>query len=483
MSPWQANVFGRSNVLDTWEGPQLNEEQAKSYAIARWWHDTLEKLRAKRVYSGPEYDQTIQHLRDQAATIMAPTGRPTVIATRKEGDFTRQYSVLPTVRSEQHVGYTVMYKSATGQWEQDRYGGYDNDGNTYDDAIDKWLEHEKGDVSKYEFADPVAQATAADHGEDQSALDRNAQAHARQGGGGSAAHGRGRSLPQKASLTLPGKTVKAMLPVLKKLVVNKSTIPILQNVAIVTRGGKTRIFATDLETAVTYTLEGVSEGDSAVTLPLTSMEAALKVKAPGDLKIAADGGKATLTVGPAESGTDTQSIADYPELPKLTQKVGTLPAPAFLEAVKNVLHGISSEASRFTLDGALLELAPGKATLVTTDGHRLALKGFAAPGIKGEHKVIIGRRALELAQKVFAKEEGNLVLKTDENHIGIESKDGGVKILARRLTGNFPDYQKVIPARIHLYAQGGGKPDGAAGPDAAGHRAEEPQQCHGALPA
>src|ERR1035441_2432185 len=48
---------------------------------------------------------------------------------------------------------------------------------------------------------------------------------------------------------------------------------------------------------------------------------------------------------------------------------------------------------------ALLEIKDGKATLVATDGHRLSLHSFDAPGVTGEHKLLISRHVLETISK------------------------------------------------------------------------------------
>ncbi len=235
-SPWQVNVFGRDSIVDAWDGPRLDEERAKSYAVARWWHDGVEKLRQQRIYSGPEYDKTIRKLRDMAATVMAPAGRPPVIATRKEGDFTREYSVQPSVRSDEHTGYEVMYKDSNGDWGRDHYN-YNGDSSSYDEAIEKWLDNEKADLAKYALKDPVASSVA----EDLSATNKLKVSMATPMTTGPKELARTREndeLPQKATIVLPNKTVKALVPVLKRLVATKANIPILQNVAIVTKNGK-----------------------------------------------------------------------------------------------------------------------------------------------------------------------------------------------------------------------------------------------------
>ena len=452
-SEWRSNVFGRRPIIDAWDGPKLDEQQAKSFAVARWWDANLDVLRKQRIFSGEPYDKRVRELRDMAASILAPAGRPRVIATRKEGDFTREYSVIPTIRSDERIEYEVRYRTAGGDWETERYSyrGYSADYDTYDKAIEAWLDGEQENIEKYEFFDPVAKAIAADIEKTNrlkmgmAELAKRKKATERKG--------EYASLPQKVSLELPNQTAKRIIQVLKRMTAAAKNIPVLQNVAIITRKGKTQITATDLKTAVTFTLEDVvSSGDSATTVPLSAIETALKAKSKDPLKIEADEGKATVSVGGAETVTETLSILNYPEPPETPTKFGTIPADDLLDAIRVTVPSISKEENRFTLNGALVEIKDGAATMVATDGHRLTLHTFKTPGIKGEQPLLlINRSSLDTITKAFAKEKDSLALKFDKDeegevrHISVENTDGSVKVVMRKMEGSFPDYSRVIP--------------------------------------
>jgi DNA polymerase-3 subunit beta len=281
-------------------------------------------------------------------------------------------------------------------------------------------------------------------------------------------------LPKAGTVTIPAKVAKDIIPILKKVAV-KSTIPILNNVSIVTKGGVTRVVATDLEQAVIFTLpEGSAAGDGAVTLPVSALENATKGKgkenlqikfAPGTVESAP--GKAELKAGSAESSASTLAISGYPELPEQQEHLGSIPAPALLDAIRKVVSAISPEESRFTLNGGLLEVVDGKATMVATDGHRLSIQKFDAPDLSGAHRFLIPRRSLETLQKMFAKEPGNLSI---GQHIGKPPENPKLSaqekarltskylyfgrpdstLMARQLSGNFPDYRRVIPDQANM---------------------------------
>lgn len=276
-------------------------------------------------------------------------------------------------------------------------------------------------------------------------------------------------LPKSGTVTIPNALAKQIIPILKRVAV-KSTIPILNNVSIVSQKGKTRITATDLEQAVTFTLQ-TKAPNGAVTLPVSALEQAIKGKEKGDLMISfapgsvpSQNGKATLSMGPAESSAATLDISDFQEAPEAKDDVGKIPAAALVDAIKKTIAAISHEESSFTLNGALLDIKDGQANLVATDGHRLSMQSFAVPGIPGEQKFLIPKRTLETIQKLFAKQPGNLTMKSmvgplsqsgkmsdaeresqRQRYVTFEAPDGSVKLLALQLKGNFPDYPRVIP--------------------------------------
>jgi DNA polymerase III subunit beta len=84
--------------------------------------------------------------------------------------------------------------------------------------------------------------------------------------------------------------------------------------------------------------------------------------------------------------------------------------------------------------------AKEKPYLVSTDGHRLAITDVTIEGLPPKTRALIPTQALrELAH-----------LKVDEANISIDERFvnlaiGRRRIIARKLTGNFPDYHRVLP--------------------------------------
>ncbi len=124
-----------------------------------------------------------------------------------------------------------------------------------------------------------------------------------------------------------------------------------------------------------------------------------------------------------------------------------IPMGVLASMISKTVFSISSEESRFTLNGALLVLKKGGIVLVATDGHRLAMVESSEdlPGVTGAYRALLPRKAMAELQKLSGDTASDAIIRFsgDENHLFFELGDR--LLLSRKLTGNFPDYERVLP--------------------------------------
>jgi len=109
---------------------------------------------------------------------------------------------------------------------------------------------------------------------------------------------------------------------------------------------------------------------------------------------------------------------------------------------------ISMEESRFTLNGALLLMKPESLTMVATDGHRLAFVQAppeASGSVDQQFRALVPKKAMgELLKLSDGSEDGGkAIFAGDDNHLYFQV--GHRLLISRKLTGNFPDYERVLP--------------------------------------
>ena len=127
---------------------------------------------------------------------------------------------------------------------------------------------------------------------------------------------------------------------------------------------------------------------------------------------------------------------------------------ALKNMVAKTIFAISNEESRYTLNGALLVLKAESMAMVATDGHRLAhveKMGETLEGITGEKKTLIPRKALSGAGVAAGCGAGFGDGKRGDDGVRRRTiqtlffRVGGRVLTSRKLTGQFPNYEAVLP--------------------------------------
>src|SRR6266403_2029389 len=168
-----------------------------------------------------------------------------------------------------------------------------------------------------------------------------------------------------------------------------------------------------------------------------------------NLLVEAKGSQLTITATDLELSirTSCEAKENFPALPVMPHTLVRIPAAIIENLIRKTKFAISMEESRYTLNGGLLILKPDTLAMVATDGHRLALAetDHKLTGLNGEVKVLIPKKAMDEVEKLaagagsdaqidFAKDESNLFFQV-----------GHRLLISRNLTGQFPNYEAVLP--------------------------------------
>src|SRR5204862_4087538 len=138
---------------------------------------------------------------------------------------------------------------------------------------------------------------------------------------------------------------------------------------------------------------------------------------------------------------------DFPALAEPKSPVAKIPSDALAKLITRTISSISTEDSKYTLSGALLLLKPGAITMVATDGHRLAHieKTETLEDVSEEIKVLVPRKAMgELVRMISeSPDTEHIGFSRDDNHLFFDM--GKRLLISRLLTGQFPNYEAVLP--------------------------------------
>jgi len=232
------------------------------------------------------------------------------------------------------------------------------------------------------------------------------------------------------------------------VVEKKTTIPILSNVLLEADGDRVYLTATDLELGIRCSCAAKVKKSGSGTIPARRLLDYVRLLPEGDVQIRVlENHWASLTSGRSKTRIAGMSRESFPELPVMPSVMAEMPIGVLASMISRTIFAISSEESRFTLNGALLVLRKGGLVLVATDGHRLAMAESVdeLEGITVSYQALLPRKAMSELLKLAADVEPESVVKFagDENHLFFQLGDR--LLLSRRLTGNFPDYLRVLP--------------------------------------
>jgi len=156
---------------------------------------------------------------------------------------------------------------------------------------------------------------------------------------------------------------------------------------------------------------------------------------------------ASLVRGRSRTRIAGMSRESFLELPQMPEAMAQIPVGVLASMIAKTIFAISMEESRFTLNGSLLLLKNTGLTMVATDSHRLAMveHPIELAGVTSPFRALLPRKAmgeiLKLAQD--AGPDATIQFSGDENHLFFQL--GERLLLSRKLTGNFPDFERVLP--------------------------------------
>ena len=243
------------------------------------------------------------------------------------------------------------------------------------------------------------------------------------------------------------------------VVEKKTTIPILSNVLLEAAGDRITLTATDLELGIRCSCPARVKKEGAGTIPARRLLDYVRLLPEADITFKfLENHWASLTCGRSKTKMAGMSRESFPELPEMPDQIGEIPYGLLAGLISRTSFAISMEESRFTLNGALLLLKPEGITMVSTDGHRLAfVEHELANASNRSFRALVPRKAMSEITKLAGEgdPEQKVRLSGDDNHLFFEF--GERLLITRKLTGNFPDYERVLPrenTHIALLAKG-----------------------------
>src|SRR5580693_6044240 len=233
------------------------------------------------------------------------------------------------------------------------------------------------------------------------------------------------------------------------VVERKTTIPILSNLLVEAKGSRLTITATDLELSIRTSCDAKVKKEGAGTIPAKKLFELLRLlPEDGEIKFKLQENHwVHITSDRRNYKLVGMSKDNFPALPAFPHAMVKIPASLLATAIAKTTFAISLEESRYTLNGALMVLKPGSLAMVATDGHRLSMveTDHKFEGFTAETRVLVPKKAMTEIQRLAAEsgDDAQVEFAQDESHLFFQF--GRRLLTSRKLTGQFPNYEAVLP--------------------------------------
>ncbi len=234
----------------------------------------------------------------------------------------------------------------------------------------------------------------------------------------------------------------AELSPMQGIVERRTTIPVLSHILLSANSDRLHLASTDLDVSLTSWCEAKVEGEGGIAVQARKFLEIIRSLVGDEVQLVLeDERRLSIVAGKSRFKINGLAPDDFPTLPTVgeEQKI-ELPFGELKRMIGKIIFAVSTEESRFQLNGALFKLKDGAAEIVATDGHRLALVENEIEGSREGDGVLVPRKALQELQRF--EDDGNVTFCRGEHHLSFNL--GKRELICRMLEGTFPDYERVI---------------------------------------
>src|SRR6201990_561292 len=231
----------------------------------------------------------------------------------------------------------------------------------------------------------------------------------------------------------------------QNVVSTRTTLPILSNVLLQANETELHLTTTDLDVGVRGTCEAHVDKAGATTLPARRFFTITRELPSSEIQIDVDG-KNAASIRSGQSFFKILGLPEdeFPPLPKFEDaKVVTMRQEDLRDGLRKTSYAISTDETRYVLNGVLFSFKDNKLTLVATDGRRLAMAEIELEFPRShEADLIVPTKAVTELQRLLT-DDGDVKVSMGSGQIAFDLNK--TLLVSKLIEGNYPNYRQVIP--------------------------------------
>ncbi len=241
----------------------------------------------------------------------------------------------------------------------------------------------------------------------------------------------------------------AGLQTVQNVVSSRTTLPILANVRIQAEEGKLRFTTTDLDVGVTCSIDAAVERFGGTTLPVKRLAGIVReLPQGGEVHVDVDSKNiASIRCGQIFFKIHGLPSEEFPPFPEFSEsKIFTLKQADVKDALRKTSYAISSDETRYVLNGILFSFKDSRLTMVATDGRRLGLVDLEVEFPQSDEvDLIVPTKCITEVARLCG-DSGELKMYVTQNQVAFDI--GATRLVSKLVEGNYPNYRQVIPSEV-----------------------------------
>ena len=239
----------------------------------------------------------------------------------------------------------------------------------------------------------------------------------------------------------------------------RATMPILSNVLIEARPDGIQLTTTNLDLGIRCCIKAEVIETGSITLPVRRLATIVKELPSLDVRLESSQKlQATLVSGGSRFKIMGLAPEEYPPFPTFDEERSfVLPQTELLRLLKLVSYAASMDESRYQMNSVFFEFIPGKLTLVSTDGRRLALVSHdMAVSEKNTGKIVLPLKTVAEVERALGQGDNvKLTFNSRQVAFSFDNKNNEtglinqIQLISKLIEGKYPDYQQVLPKETY----------------------------------
>ena len=252
------------------------------------------------------------------------------------------------------------------------------------------------------------------------------------------------------NLTITKDQIIHGLQAVQNVVSTRTTLPILSNVLLVADGNLLKLTATDLDVTVSCAVEAQVKKGGSTTVPVKKLFGIIRELNNNEIELEVDEkNNCSIRSGASFYKVNGLAAEEYPPMPNFKdEKKVTLKQETVKSMMRKTSFAISTDESRYVLNGIFMSLKDHKLTMVATDGRRLALVDEEVDVTEqSQGEFIVPAKAVNELNRLL-QATGEIEIKYSDNQAAFNLKDEkgfSILIISKLIEGNYPNYRQVIP--------------------------------------